>query len=217
MNALMKPIESLSVVERAANALSKEQTEIAIVALVEESKHIVSVSDTASRTICHDAMMNLKTLRVEIEKRAKAGREEAVQYSKAVIGIEKGLINLITPEETRLASIRDEWDTAKERERQQKIDAEVKRVAALQERITELRGCQTLSPSSGSQLILEHIADLEAIAVDAAFEEFEQQALEAKTTALVRLNGILGAAVAHEAEQKKIADERAELARLRAE
>lgn len=209
MNALMKPIESMSVIERAANALSKEDTEVAIKALVEESKPIVAVTDPASREVCHSSLMTLKNMRILIQNRAKDGRDEAVKYSKAVIQIEKELVALIAPEETRLAMIRDEWDTAKERERQARVEAEIKRVTDLHARIDELRGCQTLSPSSGSTLILEHIADLEDIAVDESFEELRQQALEAKTTALVRLNGILGAAVEFEAE-------RAELAKLRA-
>lgn len=210
------PPKPLSVIERAANALSQAETEEQIKALVEESKPIVAVTDPASREVCHASLMTLKNMRILIQNRAKDGRDEAVKYSKAVIAIEKELVALITPEETRLAAIRDEWDTAKEREKEAKIAAEIARVAALQERIAELRGCQTLSPSSGSQLVLEHIADLESIPVDSTFEELEQQASDAKTAALVRLNGILGAAVAHEAEQAKIIAERAELARLRA-
>jgi hypothetical protein len=215
MNALMKPIESMSVTERAANALNQAETEEQIKALVEESKPIVAVTDSASREVCHGSLMTLKNMRILIQNRAKDGRDEAVKYSKAVIAIEKELVALITPEETRLAAIRDEWDTAKEREKEAKIAAEIARVAAIQERIAELRGCQTLSPSSGSTLIMEHIHDLDAIPVDSTFEEFEQQAHDAKIAALVRLKGILGAAVAHEAEQKKIIEERAELAKLR--
>lgn len=215
MNAQLIPIESMSVAERAANALSREETETEIKALVEKSKPIVAVTDSASREVCHDSLMTLKNMRVLIEKRAKAGREEAVSYSKAVIAIEKDLVKLISPEETRLAILRDEWDSAKQREKEAAILREISRVAAIQERIAELRGCQTLSPSSGSTLILEHIQDLDAIPVDSTFEEFEQSAHDAKIAALVRLKGILGAAMAHEAEQAKIVAERAELAKLR--
>jgi hypothetical protein len=217
MSAELVTMQPMSVIERAARALSKEEVEIEIKQLVAGSKSIMSVTDTASREVCHESLMVLKNMRIQTEKRAKKGRDEAVQYSKAVIAIEKELVALIEPEETRLAGLRDEWDSIKERERQARIDAEVKRVADIQERIVELRGCQTLSPSSGSALLLQHLADLEAIPVDDSFEEFRQSAADAKEAALYRLSGIHAAAVAHEAEQERIKAEREELAKLRAE
>lgn len=207
----------MSVIERASKALSKAEVEAEIKALVEQSKSIVAVTDSASREVCHESLMVLKNMRTQTQKAAKKGRDEAVQYSKAVISIEKELCALIEPEETRLAKIRDDWDAIKELEKQARIDAEIARVAALQERIAELRGCQILTPASGSALILEHIADLENIPVDETFEEFEQQAADAKTAAIFRLNSIRAAAIAHEAEQAQVIAERAELAKLRAE
>lgn len=207
----------MSVIERASKALSKAEVEAEIKALVEQSKSIVAVTDSASREVCHQSLMVLRNMRIQTQKASKEGRDEAVQYSKAVIKIENELVALLTPEETRLAKIRDDWDAIKELEKQARIDAEIARVAALQERIAELRGCQILTPASGSALILEHIADLEKIPVDETFEEFEQQAADAKTAAIFRLNSIHAAAIVHEAEQAQVIAERAELAKLRAE
>jgi len=210
------PAKPMSVTEEAAHALNREEAEAEIKKLVGESRDIVAVIDTASRGVCHDSMMVLKNMRITVEKRAKAGRDRAVQYSKAVIQIEKELIAMVEPEEKRLAALRDAFDTIKERERQAKVEAELKRQADIQARIAELRGCQTLSPTNGSVLIAEHIADLEAIPVDESFDEFRQSADDAKTAALARLRALHAAAVAHEAEQARIIAERAELAALRA-
>ncbi len=209
MNAQLQTTE-LTVIERASVALSKEVVEKKITELVQQSKSIVAVTDPESRKVCHEAIMVLKDMRVQTQKRAKEGRDEAVQFSKAVILIEKQLVGLIEPEESRLEKMRDDFDAIKEREKQARIDAEIKRVADIHERIAELRGNQSLSPASGSKLIAEHIADLEKIVVDGTFDEFQQMASDAKIAALKRLGDIHASALTHEAE-------RAELARLRAE
>lgn len=207
----------MTVIERASTALSKAEVEAEIKVLVERSKPIVAVTDPKSREVCHEALMVLRTMRTQTQKRAKDGRDEAVQYSKAVIAIEKELVALIEPEETRLSALRDEWDAIKEREKQAKIDAEIRRVSILQGRIAELRGNQMLTPASGSQLIGLHISNLDAIPVDDSFEEFRQQAEDAKAAGLARLNALQTAAFTHEAEQARLKAEREELARLRAE
>lgn len=220
MNARSKDIAvvpAMSVTERASQALSKAETETEILALVEKSKPIVAVTDSTSREFCHESLMTLKTLRVQIEKRGKEGREEATRYSKAVIAIEKELVGLLTPEETRLAKLRDDFDNALKAEKERLIRAEQERVKIMQERIEELRGCQTLTPASGSKLIAEHILDLEAIAIDDSFEEFKDRADSVKLVALTRLNALHAAARTHEGAQLKLEEERAELARQRAE
>ena len=217
MNAQVQSIGELSVAERAVRAMSKAESEARLTELAESSKPLVAISSNVEREAVHEARMNLKDIRVRIEKVGKAAREDATAYSKAIIAEEKRLIGLIEPEETRLAAIQKEWDDRKERERQERIAAEQRRVETIQQRIVELRGNQMLSPSSGSVLIAQHIADLEAISVDDSFAEFRPQAEDAKTAALARFGAIHRAALDHEAEQQRIADERAELARLRQE
>jgi hypothetical protein len=161
--------------------------------------------------------MVLKNLRVDIQNRGKEARDEATKFSRAVIAEEKRLIALIEPEEDRLQKLQDAWDDAREAEKQAKIAAELKRVADLQERVAELRGNRMLSPTSGAELIADHIGDVEGIAVDESFEEFRERAEAAKTEGLAWLRELHAAAVAHEAEQARIVAEREELAKLRAE
>jgi colicin import membrane protein len=176
---------------------------------------VYEVTTTVGMDEAKAARLAVRTPRYEVERIRKAAKApllalgkkldaEAARIETELLKIEGPIDQQIKVEEAR-----------KETERQAKIDAELKRVADLQERVSELRGNQMLSASSGSQFISEHIADLEKIVVDASFEEFEAQALDAKEVGIARLRALHAGAVAHEIEQARIKEEREELARLR--
>lgn len=208
---------ALTVVERAQRALVLAKTEDELRELAAKSADITVITNADGREQVHSSRMVLKTLRIDIQKRGKAARDDATKFSKAVIAEEDRLIGLIAPEEDRLLKLQSAWDEAIEAEKQAKIDAELKRVAGLQERVAELRGNRMLTPTSGAELIAEHIGDVEGIAVDESFQEFREQAETAKAVGLEWLRELHTAAVAHETEQARIKAEREELARLRAE
>lgn len=208
---------ALTVVQRAVVALGLKDGEKELIELAGSFKSITAITNPDGYTQCHAARMTLKNRRVEIENAGKEARADATAFNKAVIAEERRLVGLIEPEESRLGKLEKGWDDAREAERQAKIEAELKRVADLQERVAELRGNQNLTASSGSKLIAEHLADLEAIPVDESFEEMQQQAADAKGAGLKRLADLHSAALAHEAEQERLKAEREELARLRAE
>lgn len=210
------PPKPLTVIERAMSVFIGVPSEERLRELAKESATITTITNQAGWEQCHAARMVLKNTRLAIASTGEAGREDAVQTSRSIIAIQKSRIAITQAEEDRLAAIEKAWDDRIKAEKEARIQAEIKRVADLQERVNELRGCQTLSPSSGSTLILERIADIERIAVDESFAEFQQQASDAKIAALVRLNGILGAAVEHEAAQAKLKRDLEDLAKLRA-
>lgn len=208
---------ALTVADRAKQALAVTKTEEELKALAAGTVTITAITNADGRQQVHAARMVLKNKRIDIQKRGKDARDEATKFSKAVIVEEDQLIALIEPEEKRLGTLQDAWDDAIEAEKQAKVAAEQKRVADLQERVAEIRGNRMLSPTSGSELIAEHISDLEGDAVDDSFEEFREQAEAAKAEGLAWLRNVHAAAVAHEAEQARIKAEREELAKLRAE
>jgi colicin import membrane protein len=150
----------------------------------------------------------LENMRVEIKapalKRCREIDSEAARITAILERLEAIPDAAIKAEEAR-----------KEREKQERIAAEVKRVAEIQERIAELRGNQLLTPASGSKLIAEHITDLQRIAVDEKFAEFYDLASSTKAAALDRLGKMLDAAQQHEADQERLRLEREELARQR--
>jgi len=161
----------------------------------------------------------LRKPRYEIErirKGAKApllaiGRKldsEAARITAEILKLEEPITQQIKNEETR-----------KQREALALAEAEAKRVQAIQERITELRAvvevCTRYNCTSAE--IAEHTQDIERIAVDESFEEFRQQAEEAKTSTLVKLREAHGAAITREDEQRKAAEAQSELQKLRAD
>lgn len=212
---------ALTVVQRAVAALGyNAETVKSLTELAEGSKHIVAITNDDSYKQIHGARMQLKTTRVEIEKRGKTAREDATAFSKAVIAEEKRLIGLIEPEEKRLGTIQQAHDDRIEAEKQAKIRAEQERVAGIQSRIAEFRGCVEMvlrhSPMPATQ-IAEHIEDLKKIAVDDSFAEFRGNAEIEMADTLKRLGELHTAAVNREAEDARLAAERAEIDRQRAE
>jgi hypothetical protein len=209
---------ALTVVQRAVAAIGiTAEREKELRDLAARTNGINAITNKDGYQQVHSGRMALKNERLSIQSLAKEARDDATKFSKAVIAEEKRIIAIISPEEDRLQKLQDDYDAAIEAEKQAKIAAEQKRVRDLQELVESYRGNQTLTASSGSALIAEHIEDLERQPVDESFQEFQEQAAEAKAAGLERLRTLHAAAVAHEAEQARIVAEREELARLRAE
>lgn len=206
----------LTVIQRATAALAQQEREKELISLAASSKTITVITNADGYQQVHSARMALKRERLCIEKLGKKAREDATAFSKAVIAEEARIIGLIEPEEKRLQKLQDAEDTRIEAERQAKIDAELRRLEALQERVAELRGNMSLSSTSGAALIAEHIADLEKIAVDESFQELQQQAVDVKAAGIARLTALHLAATVHEEAQAKLKAEQEELARFRA-
>lgn len=187
-------------------------------ALQEQYGNVVyDVTTTKGMGDAKAARAAIREPRYEVEKIRKAAKapilslgkkldSEAARITRELEALEEPIDRQIKAEEDR-----------KEQEKQAKIEAEMKRVADLQERVAELRGNQMLSAQNDPELIAGHISDLEKIAVDDSFQEFRPQAEDAKVAGLSRLRQLHAAAVAHKAEQERIRLEREELVRLRAE
>jgi len=208
-------MSELTVVQRAEVALGTPEHEKALVALAAESVGIVAITNTAGYDECHAARMRLKNARLDVEKRAKAAREDAQAFSKAIIAQEKKLVGIVSPEEDRLAVIQKAYDDAKEAERQAKAKAEAERVNAIKYRIDEIRATVSIVAGSSASRIAEILGDLMEMNIDDSFAEFVQEAQAALETAIARVNKLLADAKEREAEQERIRLERIELARLR--
>jgi hypothetical protein len=212
----VSPDKPLTIAERVTRALAGTKSEEDLKALAASTADIKAVTNKDGREQVHAAMMVLKRERTTIAGLCKEARDDANTFSKGVIAAERTLIALIQPEEDRLEALRDGWDAAREAERLAAVAAEEQRVEALEERVAELRGNRMLSPTSGSNLIGQHIEDVERITVDDSFQEYRNQAEEAKAVGLAWLRELHAAAVAHEAEQARIKAEREDLEKQRA-
>lgn len=178
---------------------------------------VYDVTTTAGMADARAARAAVREPRYEIERVRKEAKAPILALGKQLDARAKEITDAIMVIETPIdAQIKAE-EARKEAEKQAKIDAEIKRVADIQSRIAELRGNERLTVASGSQLISQHIVDLENIPVDASFEEFVDQAMAAKESGVERLRSLHIAALEHEAEQARLKTEREELNRLRAE
>lgn len=210
--------KSLTVVERAVVALGyNEKTVKDLTTLAAGSVGITAITNDAGYQQCHAARMVLKNTRVEITNRGKSAREDAQKFSKAVIGEESRLIQIIEPEEKRLQGLQDAHDDKIEAEKQRKIQIEIDRVNGIQARIEKIRRMADLPINPEPQYVLDTIGDAETVVVDESFEEFEQQARDAKGAMLALLRDHHAGAIERVADEKRRADEAAELAQLRAD
>lgn len=202
-----KPGKALTVQDRAVAALGLATLAKDLKELAKGSTNLIEIKDQASYQQIHSARMVLKNQRVEIAKRGKAARDDANQFAKAVIEEEKKLIGIIQPEEERLQSLQNEFNEREERERQAKVEAEQQRVEGHQQAIANIRGAvsavQMIVNPTAAQ-ISKYLDSVKSVVVDASFEEFKQQAEEAKAATVATLTRIHDSIVQREAEQAEL-------------
>ena len=210
--------KELTVQSRAIAALGLENLKKELTELAGKSKSLTGITNEDGYKQVHAARMVLKNERIDISKKAKAARDDANEFSKEVIAEEKRLIGIISPEEDRLQALQTEHDERAERERQAKIEAEAKRVEGIQERIGKLRSWanDAVRENLPSDHLEQWIADIDAEPIDDSFDEFRDQAQDAKDATLARLREIHSATIERETEQTRLNAERAELEELRA-
>jgi hypothetical protein len=197
--------------QRAVQALAagSAKTREELVALAKRHTGITAITGADGRADCHSAYMELRNVRVAIEKAGKDARDDATKFSKAVIEEEKSLVAIIDKEEERLKALRDAWDAEQERIRLAEAKKEADRVAAHMAVIENLRGLPTRLAGRGAAELEAKIIELDA-AVFTGLEEFRAEAEAVSSAARTALAGMLAGAI--KAEQ-----DTAELERLRKE
>jgi chromosome segregation ATPase len=145
-----------------------------------------------------------------------------------VIAEEKRLIGIITPEESRIRTLREAYEAEQERIRQELARQEAERIAAIRERIAGFQSLVLLATGASSTEVAEIVARLEAIRIDDTYQELRREAEIALTAALDSARKLLAsiqtreqeaaeARAKAEAEAEQRRKETEELERLRAE
>lgn len=172
---------------------------------------INGVEDKEGLRAVHDARMNVKGLRVKVEKRRKELKASSLEYGRQVDAAAKDLEKLLAPIELHLES--EETRINKEKDRLLKEKQEAARAAA-QARVDALLAVGVNLPFAVAEQMppeafearLAEATEAHRIAQEkAAAEEAERLRLQAEEDAR------------RKAEAEKLAAERAELERLRAE
>lgn len=220
-----EPTTDLSLPERAQIALKSSETEHRLVELSSAYKSITTITNKDGREECHSALMVIRNTRTAIERTAKAAREDATKFSKAVIAEENRLIAIISDEEKRLAAIRDAWDEQKELERKAAEEAERQRVEAIQNQIRDIKAIPYQFVSASLQDIKERIELMEAEVPDP--EYFGDLLLDAKIAHKESLHALrtrftqklleIETAAKAEAERIALEEQRKEQGRITAE
>ncbi len=219
---------ALTLPQRAAVALRTDEHEIKLRELLTNSARIVAPANKAGRDECHAAYMVLKNARCGITNLSDDATEDAKAFTKAVKAEAVRLIAIITAEEERLQGLRDDYDAKVEAEKQAKIAAERERLERIAGLIDAIKAVPATHVASDSATLRDVILTYSLVDIsEAEFEEFRDKAILAMGITLDTLNTMLETAERREqeaaeaeaariAEAQRIADERAELARLRA-
>jgi hypothetical protein len=213
-----KPAVVLTLVQRVNLALDSKATEKRLVKLVKQSVGIQSITNADGRTECHSAYMVLRNTRCEIKKTGKTARDDAQAFSTAVIQKENELVDIISPEEKRLLTLRDDYDERCKREEEERIAKEAERMQAIESRIAVIRGYSVGCEIKSSTEIETLLALVNAIDIsEETFEEFVDSAAQAKTETKIALDKLLMDVIEREdAEAERLATIAAENARLEA-
>lgn len=195
------------------------QTAQALAALRARLSGVVyDVKTTAGMTAAKQDRAEVRGLRTALEAKRVEIKAPALERCRLIDAEAKRITaELLAIEDPIDAQIKAE-EARKEAEKAAKAEAERQRVAGIQAKIGAIR--ETLAKVAGRSSIViataaESVAATE-IGVD-NFQEFAAEAEAVKQATLAKLREMQSAAEAQEEEARKIAAERAELARLRAE
>ena len=203
--------------QRAVVAIGYEKTVAELEQLAAKSADIVEITNADGYNQVHQARVQLKFTRIDIEKKGKAAREDATRFRDAVIAYEKELIGLIKPEEKRLEDLQGVWDAAKEREKAERLAAEMKRRSDIEKRIIAIRDTVLLAAGGSADLVKAKISEIEEIQIDESFQEFAELAATTKHQTLLKLDELHIAKMQAEEEAANLKAEREEMERQRAE
>jgi hypothetical protein len=206
---------------RAALALGSTKTEAALRELVKASAGIVAVKNKAGREECHAAYMKLKNSRVAVTHTEADATEDAKKFTKAVKEEAARLITIISAEETRLQTLRDEYDAVEQARKDAEVAAEMARVALIAEHIEDIRKIPLSvagKSSSDIQMAVDQVTEI--VITEAIFGEqnFRDQAAAVRGDALAKLETMLAERITAEAaEAQRLAEIAAEDRRRAAE
>lgn len=197
--------------DRAVIVLNSTEAEKKLKLLVAESVTIKSVIDQAGRDMAHRAAMNLRNARTSITKTGKEARDDATAFAKAVVAEEKRLIAITQEEEDRIFALRDAYDAKVKAEKEEADRIEAARLARIAGKIDYIRGLPLASFRDSAADIQATIDDLTQFDLVTGFDEKQEEAEAARTTALAELAKLLETAQAAEIEAERVRQQAAEL------
>lgn len=194
-----------------------------------EAKHrglVVAHGDKKGYLALTQAIAEVRTARTDVEKRRKELKQDALDYGRLVDSTAKAITERLEAIEGPLKANKEQIDAENERIRKEKEEAERLRIAGIQSLIAAITNAPAMLSTATADRLRQAIEKAEAMEISIAdYEEFTQQATDAKTAAIAALNDLLTARIAaDEAEAERLeeqaridAERKAEAERLAAE
>ena len=194
-----------------------------------EAKHrglVVAHGDKKGYLALTQAIAEVRTARTDVEKRRKELKQDALDYGRLVDSTAKSITERLEAIEGPLKANKEQIDAENERIKREKEEAERLRIAGIQSLIAAIANAPGALASANTERLRQAIAKAEAMEISIAdYEEFTQQATDAKTATIAAMNDLLTARIAADeaeaarlAEQARIdAERKAESERLAAE
>jgi DNA repair exonuclease SbcCD ATPase subunit len=199
-------------------AFTKHEAAIAEMAAQYMPLTINGIDDKAGFKAVHEARMVVKGKRVEVEKRRKELKADALEYGKLVDSAAKSLTALLEPIESHLQAEEDAITEAKEKIKREKAEAEAKR---LQARLDQLIAVESRLPAASVQVMSDEEFATTLNEAKRAFAERQEKAKAEAEAARQEAIRMAAEREALEAERKRLADiekqQQAEAAKQKAE
>ena len=154
--------------------------------------------------------------RYSLERIRKAAKAPIIALGKKLDAEASRITLELLKIEEPIQSVIEEEESRQERERLAKAQAELERRTKIEDRIQAIRNSVVAVANSSPETILNALNHIRSLDIETGFDEFQIQVADARTATLARLSELHTAAVEREAEKVRIANERAELAALRA-
>jgi hypothetical protein len=176
------------------------------------------VTTTKGNNEARAARLELVKLRTSLEAKRKELKAPALERSRLIDAEAAHITGEIVALERPIDEQIKADEQRREAEREAKRQAEALRLRLIMDKINGIRALAMLPAGTKAADIAAGVAHAEGLELfEADFEEQLPAAERARGEVLGKLQALHAAAVEHEAEQARIAAERAELARLRSE
>jgi len=194
-----------------------------------EAKHkglVVAHGDKKGYLALTQAIAEVRTARTDVEKRRKELKQDALDYGRLVDSTAKRITERLEAIEGPLKQNKELIDAENERIKREKEEAERLRIAGIQSQIAAIANATAALATATADRLRQAIEKAQAMEISISeYEEFTQQATDAKAAAIAALNDLLTARIAaDEAEAARIAEQaridaerKAEAERLAAE
>jgi colicin import membrane protein len=198
------PLDPLKKIEAGLATLKAEQQAFDLTtAAGEKAARVYRAKCVSLRTAIDEAYDTVNRPLLTIQRDARALRDE----------VKAGVKELEDPVDKAIKDV----EAAREQERIRKAEIEASRIAALHERIDAIKAIAARAVGKPSAEIEQKIQLVVGMTIGDTYQELKPAAEQAHAATLATLRELLAAALVQEDDARRLAEERAELARRQAE